>query len=495
MGRDVWLVGAHAHAKRRVDAGLAQGRIAGEGSKQAGLGPDRGAGDDGVDDADGGCHRPRHLAEARSPVAGGDARHERIQWSIRQGAGQGAQRDLDEGGPAKVFDVIQHVHTTRLSFPQATDSAQAGWDTDVAPGLLEGCSSTSYHAPVDVRRTLMMLVIAAHQACVLAPLNLEGKACVDDRDCAAAIGLRCVANVCAPTPPDVVEGDGEGEGEVGEGEGEVGEGEGEVGEGEGEVGEGEGEGEGESDADRDSIGDTFDNCRTVANPEQFDEDRDGVGDICDNCPDQENPDQANVGEAQAGNAADGVGDVCDPDPTLGGNILLSFEAFNDATLDDWAPLVGSWQVRDGRATPTGPVAMLEQRSFDLTNFPWEVRVVFDVRRVPTTLFNMGIAGRGTAEGWTVCALRQSTSSATLEFYLADTAGVPTTFLPNPESFPAVFPVATEVHGALRTEGVGTICGGRGLNHTPNHAAQTAGIVVESEVAAVNSVAIYYSDGT
>jgi hypothetical protein len=138
--------------------------------------------------------------------------------------------------------------------------------------------------------------------------------------------------------------------------------------------------------------------------------------------------------------------------------------------------------------------MLEQQTYDLTGFQWVVRIVFDVKRIPTTPQSMGIAGCGTADGWTVCALRQSTSAATLEFYVADDTGVPGAFLPNPGSFPEVFPLATEVHGIIRTEGTGTICGNRGLNHAPNHAATTAGIVIEGEVAAVSSVSIYYREG-
>ena len=73
------------------------------------------------------------------------------------------------------------------------------------------------------------------------------------------------------------------------------------------------------DSDGDTIGTAFDNCPTVANPDQSDMDDDGSGDACDddddndgvadtsdNCPTTSNPDQTDSDR-------DGAGDACDSD--------------------------------------------------------------------------------------------------------------------------------------------------------------------------------------
>ena len=76
---------------------------------------------------------------------------------------------------------------------------------------------------------------------------------------------------------------------------------------------------GGSDTDKDGIGDSVDNCRTIANRDQKDTDRDKIGDLCDpdidndgivnskdNCRFHSNPNQSDFDE-------DGKGDPCDPD--------------------------------------------------------------------------------------------------------------------------------------------------------------------------------------
>jgi DNA-binding beta-propeller fold protein YncE len=57
------------------------------------------------------------------------------------------------------------------------------------------------------------------------------------------------------------------------------------------------------DQDHDGIPDAFDDCPTVANPEQRDQDGDGRGNLCDNCQTVANPGQEDVD-------ADGRGDAC-----------------------------------------------------------------------------------------------------------------------------------------------------------------------------------------
>lgn len=72
------------------------------------------------------------------------------------------------------------------------------------------------------------------------------------------------------------------------------------------------------DSDGDKLADDFDNCPTVANPNQGDRNKDGLGDVCqdsdsdgimdypDNCYTAPNADQVDIDQ-------DNIGDVCDND--------------------------------------------------------------------------------------------------------------------------------------------------------------------------------------
>lgn len=94
------------------------------------------------------------------------------------------------------------------------------------------------------------------------------------------------------------------------------------------------------DRDNDGTSDPEDNCPDMANADQADEDGDGLGDVCDPCPPFPAPDNTD-------DDGDGVGTGCDPDPTVGGNKILRFEAFNRAPTD--ATETGAWSFLDGEA--------------------------------------------------------------------------------------------------------------------------------------------------
>lgn len=63
------------------------------------------------------------------------------------------------------------------------------------------------------------------------------------------------------------------------------------------------------DSDADSIPDSSDNCKNVANQDQANADADNYGDACDNCPNVANNDQTD-------SDADGIGNACDLCPNI-----------------------------------------------------------------------------------------------------------------------------------------------------------------------------------
>jgi hypothetical protein len=64
----------------------------------------------------------------------------------------------------------------------------------------------------------------------------------------------------------------------------------------------------DNDSDNDTVLDGADNCRLVSNPDQEDiGDGDGIGDACDNCPNHYNPKQLDTFPPQG----NGIGDACD----------------------------------------------------------------------------------------------------------------------------------------------------------------------------------------
>jgi len=237
-------------------------------------------------------------------------------------------------------------------------------------------------------RPLLVLSLLAC-ACTVPALDLRGKRCGDDVDC-ASVGLVCRDGVCA----DVDNRGGEGGGER--------------------EGEGEGEGEGEDD-DGDGVADAADNCRTVANPNQHDEDGDTVGDACDNCPDVANIFQLNIGETNIGLPRDGVGDACDPRQARSGDTIILFEAFDDATLDGFVAVNGEWTVANDTVTATdvGQASYLQWTGEDLTTRHWMVQAIVEVVSLPQAPAQrqIGVASRGAFVGYPMCGTRMGTGGA------------------------------------------------------------------------------------
>jgi hypothetical protein len=72
------------------------------------------------------------------------------------------------------------------------------------------------------------------------------------------------------------------------------------------------------DSDGDGVGDTWDNCPSLANPEQSNNDGDAEGDLCDDDDDNDGVDDLSdncaliYNPTQADSDGDGVGDACDP---------------------------------------------------------------------------------------------------------------------------------------------------------------------------------------
>jgi hypothetical protein len=115
-------------------------------------------------------------------------------------------------------------------------------------------------------------------------------------------------------------------------------------------GDGGGDDDGDGDADVrpvDGRGGPDASCA----PTEHDEDGDGQVDACDNCPHIDNADQVD-------GDGDGVGDACDPRPSIGGDHIALFLAFDEMPpqLTFEPPNSGQWAIANDSLrllTPTG----------------------------------------------------------------------------------------------------------------------------------------------
>jgi len=107
------------------------------------------------------------------------------------------------------------------------------------------------------------------------------------------------------------------------------------------------------DRDRDGVLDPDDNCPDDPNSGQNDEDDDGVGNVCDNCPHRANPKQENMLDRPV---PDGVGDACDPNPSVSGDTIAFFDAFDTLDPARWQSMGGSVEAKDGRVYVTPSAA-------------------------------------------------------------------------------------------------------------------------------------------
>jgi hypothetical protein len=115
-----------------------------------------------------------------------------------------------------------------------------------------------------------------------------------------------------------------------------------------------------------------------------DADLDGVGDSCDNCPTMANIDQANAREIANGQAADQLGDACDPFPEQSGDRIVSVEYFDDgvpATMIVQGTVTGvPGGVRVGSLTAGGSLDLNLTSSVTRIEMSYRVLATSDVNQ-------------------------------------------------------------------------------------------------------------------